>query len=438
MVTVRRNLRPELAKPQGSVPKQTNEAGGAQETEKDGGFKPKQVMARTETATGNRVPSLVTPPSTQHTPLPGVNPEAQASNVVDWTASPTAAGTRTTEIAQRAMNWLSDIAKERSPLDSPKYYAYFENLSSGQRLELLQDWYSHPVDRQLTQNSFNWVQETVASLTSMGLERLEPLLADPVIFQNFSSFYSFLESNKTEVSKADLVSVRSAFYSTLPKVKLYRGMVLSPEQASRIGTKDNPGVGILAPYLNRVSLNQKDEAGVQHRDFVSRWFVPKSEYDPKLKEWAAPLGPITEAASRVSGGFGGLITSFTMHPEIAESVGYWASGVIDMGTPQQFGTYLPQEENKALYIFEVEAPLSHNSLTGPYWARAERKKPSTLTLYKRHADGGVDLQKFDSLGEHRSSYEVFVPFGIPSSQIVSVKKQEVQSAEQLPRRFVWE
>jgi hypothetical protein len=335
--------------------------------------------------------------------------------------------------------WFQTLSKSEDVLASAEYYEHFTNFTPEQRLELLQDWYAHPIDRKMKQRTFGWVNDTVDSLSKIGFTRLEPLLADPVIFQNFSQFYDFLNSNKESVAMKDLVSVRKAYLNSLPKEKLYRGMVITEEQVEKIGNSQKPGTGIVGPYFFRKSaLSAADAEWTDHLNFLARWFLPRSLYDAKLKEWAEPLGPIQEAALRVQGGFGGLFSSFTLHKEIAESVGYWASGAIDIGTPQKFGTYLPTNPKSTLYIFEIERPKHRNVLNGPYWTRAERKKPSTLALYKKDDSGNINVRKFYATGEHRESYEVFIPFSVPSSQIVKVEKFEYKTVNDLPPRFKWE
>jgi hypothetical protein len=363
------------------------------------------------------------------------------SSAVETASTPTESTALDSKTLTR---WMSSVLRNGTFLEDDTFYSHFQELGRERSIRIFQEWFVSDYDLKNNRPTMDWVRDTVLSLDTLSAGHLYPLFADPALIQNFDKFYKFLE-NSGDLSKASPATVRQSYLDSLPSITLYRGMVLEPEQVAVIGNSQQPGVGILSPMSHRLSNAQSGQDGLgrdlENRetvDFLWRWFGSMTQYPEELKTWGKPLGPVAEAESRVRGGFPGFLTSFTRHPEIAESVGYWASGQIDLGTSREYGTRLPTNPSSKLVIYELSYPDHVITNTGPYFSRAARKNPSELVLYKTRADGQTDLRAFDAAGEHRASYELFLPFVAPARYIKNVDVRDVSRLEDLPPRFVWE
>lgn len=208
---------------------------------------------------------------------------------------------------------LDDVEKRKiSPFDNKDFYGYLaEDLESTRKL--LRKLYPNESD------------QLISTITQVLPENNIILLADPGIASRLPEMIDFVRQGKIDTSKISPFELRQKFSEHLGTQKIYRGMVITDNQAQNMVQN-----GILAP-----ALLDKKTARAKMIDLLDP--DEKISTKPKAKSYR------DEIIQRVSTNCKeNLFMSVTSYPDIAVSLG------------NNYGQR--NDGSEKLYIFDVDMP----------------------------------------------------------------------------------
>ena len=276
-----------------------------------------------------------------------------------------------------AQELMDDTLKGEDIYGNEKLYNYLGNDLEKVKKKLSTWYYSGIKDR--AKNYFDIVSELVGKQYTV-------LLVDPGIIGRAEDFIVFAKNYVELNGQVQPIILRKAYAEHLGTMRLYRGLMLTSDEAEYIAKN-----GILAPgmrdetvALDKISniINEENQSGSPFNELKKRFFQ-KDENAVKSTN---------------------LYISTSRYKDLAASAGAHHSPTLD-------------EKIKSLYVYEIEIPristleVNQDTIfssfkpsfrygTEDYWIKAKR----TMTIDNR--DMGV---------------EVFVPFHIQRDMI---KKQE--------------
>lgn len=280
------------------------------------------------------------------------------------------------ETRRQRKEFAGNVQAEGNMFASPKLVEFLSRDLSNTR-RLLTRWYSTDGAAIMKQVEGN-----------LG-EKFLPLLAEPGLVMRWKEFIPFAQGFLVKSPQATPWQVREAFSAKLGKRKIYRGMVLTEEEAK--GMQQN---GIWAPGMKDASDRQTrivrtlnpDEGGAQRSEISS----PSNEIASRLSDYRDERSGYLSVSS---------------YDTVAKSVGYHTSG--KTGDP-----------TRKLFLFEIELPeIDLVRVEGVFGFLGEHHR-APLT---------IGTETF--LRSQDTTVEMFVPYHIAPGQIVSVKQEDAKPPE---------
>lgn len=301
-------------------------------------------------------------PSAQKNPKPWSQTNTQVISIYD-------------SLENERREWARKITdKKMSPLKNPEYYNFLEK-HIGETRTVVERWYGPHAHAMLT-----WVERELG-------KRFIPLLTDPGLANHFEKFQTFASKTVAAKPNISLPDLRQAFSDSLGKIKVFRGMVLSDQE-----------------------VNEIQKTGIASRLFLtSQRDVAFSDYMGPLKAISGePLYPLTPMESILKKYSSGNLDQETLqtqiststYPEVAETAGFHSAGVHWSSMA---------ENNKAMYVFELEIPILDLI--------------RTQGLFKNHEEGAfipyvIDGKVFNMADDR---IEFFTPFWLEPDAIQNIR-----------------
>jgi len=223
---------------------------------------------------------------------------------------------------------------------------------------------------------------TIHGIFAQQNPQLAQLNLDQGIITHLPELLEFLESHNTE----DYLAARESFKQYHGKRTVWRGMILSDEEAEKIRVK-----GIESNFLRKTndipSLIENFEANVQ-----SVYFKELVEIHFHGENYQSPL------------------VSVSSHKDIAIAVG------------RHFGRRFLSEKGKSLYLFEIQIP----EIDLIYYTEHAARLPSKLDSLARNGTHlHISVNGVDSSYPWNRHTESYVMYKINPEEIVDISKPEI-------------
>jgi hypothetical protein len=291
---------------------------------------------------------------------------------------PTMAGPKFILVTKEEAEFIREISETGNMYHNPKFWNFYRTHPQLTNELLEKKWFSQiPTERQK-------ILEIAATLGAHS-----GLLLDPGIYtraQEFSAFALKALSKNPNISSLEL---RDAFAATLAKAVVWRGVLLTEEEAKVV---KNMGIMASGFYSEKEYRN----------DFLASEYLGKNGYSNPAENAYVDLNRRLGGQTRTS-----VFGSYSNWIEVTYA-GAWAPAV-------QGGGPLRSAPGMSFYLFKVE--VSELDIIRPVGSLAPLIQGKKSQIYKTQGVDGQPWQK--SFGD--PEFEMFIQFVKPSSILEIIK-----------------
>jgi hypothetical protein len=196
-----------------------------------------------------------------------------------------------------------------------------------------------------------YVKSNPDSMIGQVESRLGPqyvgLLLEPGLAARLSEFLSYAEGYLQQSPYAEPAALRDAFSKHLGTTTLYRGLVLTGDEAATVGSRGLKPPGMLDPAVAEETLNSYFDPYMRARQSGSSDFSD-----------ALATSPVSDVSLRRA--FGACASSLSMsssvYEPVAESIGFWSSPRV-LEALDSTKTRVDPAARSGLYVVQMDVPV---------------------------------------------------------------------------------